>query len=410
MEFTEPLVIAAFGAVILAVAWVPLFTRNVPLSLPTVAVSLGFGFAWWIGPRDLVSRYDHAAELFTEAVLVVAVMGAGLKIDRLFGWANWDSAWRLLAGVLPLTILGLAACGHFLLGLPVGEALLLGGILAPTDPVLAGSVEVGPPGVGEEGETRFALTTEAGLNDGLAFPAVLLGMALMTGENGAADLGTWFLVDFLWGVGTAVGIGIAFGAGLISINHRLPERFRLSASRSGVVSIGVTLIAYGLAEMAHAYGFIAVFVAAVAIRNTAGRLEYTRQIHDFAEEIQGVAMVGLLMLFGAAIAGGLLSNLRIADAAYLVAVLFIVRPLASLLSFIGSKESLAMRVAAGFLGVRGIASLYYIAYVSNHAELADEPHMQALVSAAVLASILVFGFAADPVMRYLDRQDRSEEA
>ena len=329
-------------------------------------------------------------------------MGAGLKIDRMFSWSSWAGAWRLLLGVLPLTILACAACGVWLLGLPLGEAVLLGAILSPTDPVLAGGVEMGPPGEGEEGEARFALTAEAGANDGLAFPFVLLGIGLM--ENGSGfSVVHWLAVDIVWKVGVAVAGGLFFGYALIRVNQWLPNCLRLSHSRDGAVSIGVTFLAFGLAEFAHAYGLIAVFVSAVTIRNTTGKIEYTRQIHDFAEEIERIAMMVLLVFFGAAIASGLLWDLRPRDAVYVVLVLFIMRPLAALMSFVGSPHPMSLRLASGFLGVRGVASLYYITYAFNHADLSDLPHMRSLVAVVVLMSILVFGIVADPVMRYLDR-------
>jgi NhaP-type Na+/H+ or K+/H+ antiporter len=394
----------AFGLLILTVAWLPLFTRNIPLSLPSLAVAAGLAFGWWTDWPPLVPGEDRAGEIFINLVLIIAVMGAGLKIDRRFHWSAWASAWRLLIGVMLLTILGLTACGVAILGVPLGEAILLAAILAPTDPVLAGSVEAGPPGVGEEGEVRFALTAEAGANDGLAFPFVLLGIALMSsGEPTAAGIGRWMVVDLIWSVGAAVAIGIVLGWVLIRINQLLPERYRLSRSGSGVVSIGITCLTFAVAELAHAYGLIAVFAAAVTIRNTASEVEYTRHIHDSAEEIERVAMMVFLVFFGIAIAGGLLSVLRPVDAAYTFLVLFLVRPLASAVSFVGSPHPWPVRLASGFLGVRGIASLYYITYVTNHTKLTDEPHMRALVAVCVLVSIFVFGVAAEPMMRYLDK-------
>ena len=117
-------------------------------------------------------------------------MGAGLKIDRRVGWRSWGLTWRLLAIAMPLTILLLSLLSHWLLGLGAAAAILLAASLAPTDPVLASDVQVGPPKSGEEDETRFALTSEAGLNDGLAFPFVMCALALAeTGRSGEP----WFL-------------------------------------------------------------------------------------------------------------------------------------------------------------------------------------------------------------------------
>jgi NhaP-type Na+/H+ or K+/H+ antiporter len=235
---------------------------------------------------------------------------------------------------------------------------------------------------------------------------VLLGLTRLTGGGDlAAALPRWLAVDVVWKIAGAVGVGLLFGVGLIRLNQHLPEHLRLSRSHDGIVSLGVTFIAYGLADLIDAYGFVAVFVAAVAIRNTEDKVEYTRQIYDFSAEVERLAVMVLLILFGAAIASGLFSDLRAADAVYVVVALFVVRPLAALLSFAGSRHPMPMRLATGMLGVRGVASLYYVAYAFNRADLADAAHMRSLVALVVLLSIVVFGIAAEPAMRYLERLD-----
>src|SRR3954447_13113547 len=142
---TEPFILAGLGAAVLAVAWLPLLLRPLPLSLPMLAVAAGARLAATLGATNFTFAHREAAERLTEFGLVVAVMGAGLKIDRLFGWRRWASVWRLLGVAMPLSILGIALLAWALLGLPPAEAVLLGGILAPTDPVLASAVQVGPP-------------------------------------------------------------------------------------------------------------------------------------------------------------------------------------------------------------------------------------------------------------------------
>ena len=124
---TEPFILAGLGAAVLAVAWLPLLLRPLPLSLPMLAVAAGAGLAAALGATNFTFAHREAAERLTEFGLVVAVMGAGLKIDRLFGWRRWASVWRLLGVAMPLSILGIALLAWALLGLPVGEAVLLGG-------------------------------------------------------------------------------------------------------------------------------------------------------------------------------------------------------------------------------------------------------------------------------------------
>jgi sodium/hydrogen antiporter len=173
------LLLVGTDALILLVAWLPMALRELPLSLPMFCVAFGFA-AFGLSSGDTPSPvlYPEVTERLTELVVLVALTGAGLKLDRPFGWRTWSMTWRLLAFAMPLSILGIALVGGWLLGLGVAAALLLGAALAPTDPVLAADVQVGPPRSGEEDEVRFTLTAEAGLNDGLAFPFVNLAVAL----------------------------------------------------------------------------------------------------------------------------------------------------------------------------------------------------------------------------------------
>src|SRR5215207_4912879 len=174
-------VVALFGAVVLLTAWLPMVLKKLPLSLPIACVALGaviFMIPGSPGPVPDPSEHLKVTQRLTELVVIVALMGAGLKLDRPLSWRSGLLTWRLLAIAMPLTIAALAILGHALLGLGLASALLLGAALAPTDPVLASDVQVGAPGQGKEDAVRFALTSEAGLNDGFAFPFVNLAVAL----------------------------------------------------------------------------------------------------------------------------------------------------------------------------------------------------------------------------------------
>jgi len=174
-------ILTGLGAIILMTAWIPMVLRKMPLSLPIFCVAVGAALFTMPPLRPFAVhplQYPILVERLSEFVVVVALMGAGLKIDRLVGLHRWVLTWRLLAIAMPITILLVAALASSLLGLGLAAALLLGSSLAPTDPVLASDVQVGAPGEVEEDEARFALTSEAGLNDGLAFPFVNLAIAL----------------------------------------------------------------------------------------------------------------------------------------------------------------------------------------------------------------------------------------
>lgn len=188
------------------VAWLPLALKRLPLTLPIICIAIGGAIFALPGVtlRPLPLDYPEIAERFTEFVVIIALMGAGLKLDRRFSWRQWRVTWRLLAITMPLSIAAIAVIGGWGLGLPWIAALLLGACLAPTDPVLASDVQVGPPRTGEEDEVRFGLTSEAGLNDGLAFPfvnlAIALALAATTGEPWA---GKWLWHNVLWEIGPA---------------------------------------------------------------------------------------------------------------------------------------------------------------------------------------------------------------
>lgn len=198
------------GIVILLAAWLPMALRRMPLSLPILCIVGGVLLAW--SPYPLLPTFNplenrEFTERLTEIVVIVALMGAGLKIDRPIGWHRWRTTWRLLGIAMPLTIATIALLGFWILGLGLASALLLGAALAPTDPVLASDIQVGPPRTGIEDEVRFALTSEAGLNDGLSFPFVHLAVAFaLAAKDGSAILQHWAAVDILWrlAVGAAV--------------------------------------------------------------------------------------------------------------------------------------------------------------------------------------------------------------
>ena len=239
------LLLAVFGTIVLATAWLPLLIKELPLSVPIVCIMIGAILVWSplssiVDVNPLENRY--LTERITEFVVIVSLMGAGLKLDRPISWRGWCSTWQLLGIAMPLTIAGIALLGWTVLGLSFGGALLLGAALAPTDPVLASDVQVGPPQSGEEDEVRFALTSEAGLNDGAAFPFVYLANAIALSQaSGELFLsGGRRLEDRCWGSNRLVR-----GKLMGYLVFRLPNRTGLSETKDGFVALGITCLAYG---------------------------------------------------------------------------------------------------------------------------------------------------------------------
>lgn len=400
----ELLAFAGFGAAILLVAWLPLWLDRVPLTLPMLAVGAGYLAFMFTGDAAAPLAHPRAATLFPEVVLIVAVMSAGLSIDRRLSWRGWTSAWRLLGLVMPLSIAALAVLGCTLLGLTPGIGVLLAAILAPTDPVLATSVQVGPPGVGEEGETRFALTSEAGLNDGLALPFLALGTAMIAhGSQPGAWVWHWLGVDLAWSIAVAVAIGFACGWLLVRGNRLLPERLQLSRSNEGLASVGVAFLVYAAATAARGYGFVAVFTAAVTIRNFGHALDYAQRITESARKLERLLAFLVLGLFGGALASGVLAGIDWHEAGFALLALLVVRPITVLLGFIGSTHPMPVRLAAGYFGIRGLGSLYYIGYVAGTGSVHDADKLWPVTALTVLFSIVLYGITAKPVLGLLDR-------
>jgi sodium/hydrogen antiporter len=405
------LLLAGFGTVVLLTAWLPMVLRALPLSLPiccvAIGVALGLAPEWLVPTKPLVEVAPHLTLIqhATEIVVIISLMGAGLKIDRVLGLATWSATWRLLGVAMPLTILALTALGGPLLGVGLASALLLAAALAPTDPVLASDVQVGPPGEGCEDEMRFALTSEAGLNDGLAFPFVMLAIAAAgAGSLWDVPLGHWLAVDVAWKIACGVGLGAAVGYGLGWLTFHLPNRGRLSRTGDGFVALGITCLAYGVVEIAHGYGFIAVFVAALALRATERGHEYHHKLLQFAEELERLLMMVLLVGFGAAIGSGLFAALTPAGVLYAALALLVVRPVCAWVSLLGTGTPAAERAVIAFFGIRGIGTVYYLAYALGRARFEGADLLLATAGLAVAASILLHGVTVTPVLRYLDRR------
>jgi sodium/hydrogen antiporter len=348
-------------------------------------------------------EHGELAEHLTEVCVIVALMGAGLKLDRPIGWRRWSSTWRLLAIAMPLTIVGTAVLGWWWAGLAPAAALLLGSALAPTDPVLASDVQVGEPTEDEdsEDEVRFALTSEAGLNDALAFPFVYAAITVAAHES----LVRWAAVDVVYKLAAGVLLGLGIGWLLGKLFFRASkESIRLAKHAEGFVALAATFSAYGITELAGGYGFLAVFVCAVSIRASERSHDYHQVLHDFTEQIERLLTVLLLLLFGGAVVNGLLSALTWRAAAVGLVLLFVLRPLAAWLSLRGSPGTKGEHAVIAFFGIRGIGSFYYLGYATAAATFAEAEELWALVGLVVIVSVVVHGVSATPVMLRLDRR------
>jgi NhaP-type Na+/H+ or K+/H+ antiporter len=397
------------GVLIALVAWLPLALRRLPLTLPILCIGIGVAiFALpGVALRPDPLAWPEVTEWATEFVVIIALMGAGLKLDTPFHVRRWALTWRLLAIAMPLTIAGILVAGLWA-GLPMAAALLLAAALAPTDPVLASDVQVGPPSEGEEDRVRFALTSEAGLNDGLAFPFVYLAVALVATAPGW--LGEWLLVDVLWRLAIGLLGGWLVGRAFGWLTFQVPASSALALTGDGLVAVSATLVAYALTEIAHGYGFLAVFVAALTMRESNRTHAFHCAMHDLVEQVERLAMMALLLLFGGALAGGLLAPLHWQDWVLAALVLLVIRPAAGMLALVGSTAPAPERLVIAVFGIRGVGTFYYIAWALNEARFADAERLWAIAGLVVLLSVLLHGLTVTPAMDRLDRRRRFLES
>ena len=409
--------IVVIGAVLLGVAILPRFLADRAISLPIVFVGFGmlvFGLPTGLPPPDPLEQ-GVVTERFAEFGVIIALMGLGLKIDRPLGIREWNSTWRLLAITMPLSIAVVAILGWSVVGFLAPTAILFGACIAPTDPVLAAEVEVEDPMEGDEevieehevggkDEVRFALSSEAGLNDGLAFPFTNLAIAVallgLAPANWAAE---WLLVDVLYRIllGTAFGVVLGWLIGQ-AIFASAPTT-EIGESVQGLEAVAGTLLVYGITELVGGYGFIAVFVAALAIRHVERGHEYNKSLHEISELAEQIAMGFIMVFFGGAIVGGLFDPLTLDGLIVAILAVLVVRPAAGLVGLLGFEADLSLRSVISFYGIRGIGSFYYLAHALNEAPFTDAGLLWAVVGAIILISIVLHGVTVSAVVERVGR-------
>ncbi|WP_071885394.1 cation:proton antiporter [Rufibacter tibetensis] len=400
------LAFVVIGAAALAMAWLPTWFEKVPFSYAMLFIVLGFLlYKLPLGlPEPDPLRENELALRLSELCVIVTLMGTGIKINRRFSLFSWQVPLRLVSWTMLLCIGALAWMAWKFMGFSVASAVLLAAALAPTDPVLASDVQVGPPSEEIEDAPRFALTAEAGLNDGMAFPFTWLAIALATqGLDPENWLGHWLSYDLLYRIVVGVGMGYAIGRGLSFILFKLPKKVKFPKTEDGFVAISATLLVYGLTEMVHGYGFIAVFITGLTIKNYERDNTYHRELHDFTDQIERILVVIVLILFGGSVARGLLDALTWQGMLVGAAFVLLVRPLAGFIGLLGVKVKTREKWAISFFGIRGIGSIFYIAFALSKGSFMNPEEIWAMAGFIILLSIFMHGVLATPIMRYLDK-------
>lgn len=407
------LLITILGVAALGMAWLPSGLANKPLSYPIVYLILGM--ILYSLPLDLpdpdVRKEESFVVRLTEIAVIISLMGSGIKINRPFNLKNWTAPFRLVTITMVLTIAILAVLGWWVLGFSIATAVLLGAVLAPTDPVLAADIQVGPPSDEFEDHVRFSLTAEAGMNDGMAFPFTWLAIALaISAETSEQWIGNWLLVDVLYKIFAGTAMGFIIGRLMAFLVFQLPKKYKnFPKARDGFVALSVTLIVYGATEMIHGYGFIAVFVAGLTLGGYERNHHYHKEMHDFTDQMERLLLVIVLIPFGGSLIKGMLDELTWQGALIGLALIFIIRPLSGWVGLTGIKISTKEKLAISFFGIRGIGSFYYLSFAMYKTTFAQEDEVWAVVSFIVVVSIFLHGITAYPVMRHLDLRRLKEE-
>ncbi|WP_017733334.1 cation:proton antiporter [Nafulsella turpanensis] len=412
------LAIILLGLAILGVTWLPNILSNKPLSYPVIYVVLGF--LLYKLPVNLPSPLPHLNSRFvvhlTEFCVIVSLAGVGLKIDRPLKWKYWRQLFQLLIIAMIVSFTLFAAASYLYVGFTIAGAVLLAAALSPTDPVLAADVQVGPPGEEEEQKDKFLLTAEAGFNDGLAFPLVFLAILLATLPDFGEVMKDWLVHKLLY----KLSVGI-IGGWLLGLIFRrifvLFQRIELTNVSDGFVSLALTLLTYGIIEIAGGYGFLSVFIGALIFsRNTKShsseegvRFEFRKELHNFTDQLERLLIVVILFLFGAIISAGLFDYLSWKGVVAGTIFIFIIRPLAGWLSLIGTSLNGRQKWLVSFFGIRGVGSLFYLSFGLSHVSFAADKSLElwAVAAYTILLSVFVHGILAYPATKWAQQINSS---
>ena len=407
------LIYAVVGAALVIGSLLPRLLTQKILSAPIVVVGVGMIIGWLMPAESgLVDVIEHAefAERMAEVTVIVALYGVGLALDRPLSLRGWSTTWRLLLVGMPLAIVGVAFLGWWILGLTPVVAVLLGAILAPTDPVLAADVQVEGPRFGDDGgdepdEARFALTSEAGLNDAFAFPFVYLAIYLAA-NNGT---GTWIWSWLAWDLVGKTAIGAVTGwllGRLIgeALYHLHVGDHQLVGYAEPAGAVATLLTAYGVGELVGGWGFLAVFCAALGMRSAERGDEKHARFHEYIQNTEHLLTLLVLLVIGASFFADAVPRLQWSHVALAAAVLLVIRPVAAGISLIGDKRLIrGERWVVAAFGVRGVGSLYYLCYAMAYFSKDDGWDLWPAVSLVIVSSIVLHGAAATPAMNALER-------
>lgn len=347
-------------------------------------------------------------ERLSELVVIVSVFNCGLKINYPLKFWAWNSTARLVGFLMPLSIFAIAAVGHWLLDLSWGASVLLGAILAPTDPVLASEVQLSS--IEDRDELRFGLTSEGGLNDALAFPFVYFGLRWLQDGNWQDWFKEWVAVDLVWAIAAAIVMGILVAKAVAWIDQRLQKHRPVDEPMEDFICLSTILLTYSLTEIVNGYGFLAVFVAGLAMQHNYRDQEKRLSQIGFTEQFEKLLEVATILLLGALLRLGPI--FRFGNQALLVAglLLFIIRPAGAWISTIGNNFHPSKRWLYGWFGIRGVGSLYYLSYALGEGFKGEEAEKIAWITfMTIVVSVILHGITTTPLMNWYEQRIKQRQ-
>lgn len=404
------------------------------LKLPFTPAIFYLAIGFVLGPSVLdlfhIDPIKHSSilEVLTEIAVLISLFSAGIKMPVPFKIKRWKPSLRLAFLSMVVTVSLIAAFSYYVLNLPIGAGVLLGAILAPTDPVLATDVQ--SRFQGDKDQLRFSLTSEAGMNDGTAFPFVMLGLGLL-GLHEIGELGwRWLFIDVVWATTAAILIGIAGGI-LVGISvWKLRGQKHKHEVLDDLVGLGLIGIVYGLSLLLNAWGFLAVFFAALALRQTELKLAEDKGIKPeqldagvkkpaetsrdtpvpqpivsseslvFKEHLERLSELLLVLLVGGMLVLDFWNWRSISLALFLF---FLARPLSVMIGLIHTDIAMRIRWSIGWFGVRGIGSVYYLMYAIQHGlPKALATDLVQLTLIVIALSILMHGISVKPILNEME--------
>lgn len=391
------------GILLLTVTLGSGWIARLPLSYALIYLIVGIGLGPY-GIKLIDLRPDaQFLERLTEFVVIVSLFSCGLKMNRPLQLWAWNSTTRLIGFLMPISIFSIAAVGHWFLSLDWGPAILLGAILAPTDPVLASEVQLA--NIDDRDELRFGITSEGGLNDALAFPFVYFGIYALKDDNWPNWFSQWVAVDLIWAISAGIVMGILVAKAVTWIDRKLQRYRPADQLMEDFVALSTILLTYSLTEVVNGYGFLAVFVAGIVVQRTYRDPEKPLSQLHFTERIEKLMEIGTILLLG--------SLLRIepmvafaADSILVAALLFLlIRPLGTWIGTIGSPLHPASRWLCGWFGIRGVGSIYYLTYAFGKGLKGELGEQIAWITFTTIAiSVILHGISSTPLMNWYERR------